>query len=123
MIIFTFTTRKDYSKGGFFKTRKHHTDPIRSTAQKEAPKVSNVDNVLLQRANIKFPLIKICGIIYATALWASSLNTLTTDSNANQLGISSPARSICLNLVPDRFLIVSPFSLAYSAVTYSSSCV
>ena len=51
-------------------------------------------------------------VVYWGPAWASSRSTLTTDSKANQSGISSPARSILRNLVPDRDLRVRPFSLA-----------
>ncbi len=33
----------------------------------------------------------------------ASLNTSTTDLNANHSGMSAPLRSSCLNLVPDSF--------------------
>ena len=35
--------------------------------------------------------------------WTSCRSTSTTDLNANQSGMSSPARKSCLNLVPDSF--------------------
>ena len=47
----------------------------------------------------------------------SSRSTCTTESNENQLGMSSPERNILRNLVPDKLMIVNPFILAYSAVT------
>ena len=43
--------------------------------------------------------------------------TLTTEGKANQAGISSPARNILRNFVPDNDIMLRFFSLAYSCVT------
>ena len=45
----------------------------------------------------------------------SARSTSTTDLKANHSGISSPARSIWRNLVPESFLGLAPDSLAASA--------
>ena len=43
--------------------------------------------------------------------------TFTTEGKANQEGISSPARNILRNFVPDKDMMLRFFSLAYSWVT------
>lgn len=52
----------------------------------------------------------------ARAHFHSARSTSTTDLKANHSGISSPARSILRNLVPDSFITSMPFSFASSAV-------
>merc|ERR1719446_1074129 len=54
------------------------------------------------------------------AYFHSARSTSTTDLKANHSGISSPARSIWRNLVPESFFTSRPFSLASSAVIYSN---
>ena len=56
--------------------------------------------------------MNILQIFYSAADCASSLNTFTTDSNANQFGISSLARNILRNFVP-RFKVYSSLMIKF----------
>jgi len=61
--------------------------------------------------------------LFSVHIYIAFLNSSTTHGNANQSGISSPARSICRNLVPDNFKIFSPAALASSLGIYPRSTV